>query len=88
MVSGRDPVLVNEPARGPARDLERIRKRKKSILNLIWEEPSLSNPTTCEGTCSIFRAPLDGKSRGECAIHLLGVDIQSCQNFKWMFLDF
>ena len=29
MVSGRDPVLVNEPARGPARDFERIRKRKK-----------------------------------------------------------
>lgn len=22
-----------------------------SVLNLIWEEPSLSNPTTCEGTC-------------------------------------
>ena len=36
----------------------------------------------------IFRAPLDGKSRGECVIHLLGVDIQNCQNFKWMFLGF
>ena len=29
MVSGRDPVLVNELARGPARDYERIRKRKR-----------------------------------------------------------
>ena len=35
MVSGRDPVLVNEPARGPARDYERIRKRKKSKVSKV-----------------------------------------------------